>query len=110
MLKKVECDEVNYEKKLFFYVSKGGIENKKRIKIVSDIINDVKKNKNKALLKYSKKFDNNFFTNEVMLKVSEKEISDGVTQCSKDFQSSIKIAIKRITNYQKRMMERKLIE
>ena len=43
MLKQISCNKKNYEKKLFSYVNKGGIENKKRSKVVKHIIDQVKK-------------------------------------------------------------------
>ena len=58
MLKQISCSKYNYEKKLFSYVVKGGIENKKRSIIVKNIIGQIRKNKNKALLNYSNKYDN----------------------------------------------------
>ena len=55
MLKLIGCNKSNYERKLFSYISKSSIENKKRSVAVSNIIRAVKKNKNEALLNYSNK-------------------------------------------------------
>ena len=45
MLKSISCSKNNYEKKLFSYVAKGGIDNKKRSKIVNNIIDQIRKKK-----------------------------------------------------------------
>ena len=108
MLKKISCSKKNYEKKLFSYVAKGGIDNKKRSIIVKKIIDQIKKNKNKALLNYSNKFDNNVFTDFKGLKVSSKEMTNAFSLCSKEFHDSVKLAVKRITNYQRKLMPKNL--
>ena len=108
MLRKISCSKNNYEKKLFSYVTKGGIDNKKRTIVVKNIINQIRKNKNKALLNYSNKFDNNAFADSESLKVSSKEMDDALSLCSKEFHNSVKLAVKRITNYQKKLMPKNL--
>ncbi len=108
MLKQITCNNNNYESKLFSFINKGGIENKKRSEIVSNIINSIKRDKNKALLKYSNKFENNNFKNFKCLKVTQKEISNAINQCSKDFHKSVKLAKQRVMSYQKKLMPRDL--
>ena len=108
MLRKISCSKNNYEKKLFSYVAKGGIDNKKRTIVVKNIINQIRKSKNKALLNYSNKFDNNAFADSESLKVSSKEMDDALSLCSKEFHNSVKLAVKRITNYQKKLMPKNL--
>ena len=44
MLKKISCNQNNYLSILKSYVSKDNIENKKKVKLVEQIINDVRKN------------------------------------------------------------------
>ena len=108
MLKSISCSKNNYEKKLFSYVAKGGIDNKKRSKIVKNIIDQIRKKKNKALLNYSNKLDNNEFTDFKNLKVSSEEMANALNLCSKEFHNSIKLAVKRITNYQRKLMPKNL--
>ena len=108
MLKLITCNKNNYEKKLFSYLNKGKLENKKRSKVVFEIINEVKKNKNNALLNYSNNLDNNNFKNFNSLKVKPKEISNALKQCSKEFHKSVKLAVQRITSYQKKLMPKNL--
>ncbi len=104
MLSKIECNKSNFIKKLDNYISKVGLETRKKSKLVNDIINQIKKNGDKSLIKYSKKFDGNIFKKPKDLLVSNKEISEASSFCSKDFHSSVKLAVKRITNYQKKLL------
>jgi len=109
MLNKIECNKNNYEKKIFPFISKLGTESEQRSKLVADIIKDVKKNGNKALLKYTKKFDKNNFSKAQYMTVSKKEISEASNYCSNDFKSSVKLAIRRIKNYQKKLKPKNTI-
>lgn len=108
MLNLITCNESNYEKKLFSYVNNTSMNNKKRTETVSNIIKKIKKNKNAALLKYSNEFENNNFKNFKSLKVTPKEISNALSQCSIAFHDSIKLAVQRIMSYQKKLMPRNL--
>ena len=108
MLNLITCDESNYEKKLSSYVNNASMNNKKRSEIVSNIIKKIKKNKNAALLEYSNELENNNFKNVKSLKVTPKEISNALSQCSQAFHDSIKLAVQRIMSYQKKLMPRNL--
>ena len=55
MLKFLNGNQKNFEKKLRFILDKRKIVQKSKSKDVKKIINDVKKNGDKALLKYEKK-------------------------------------------------------
>ena len=59
MIKYINCNKKNYLNKLKYYLSKRSSVDIKKLKIVDKIINDVKKNGDKALAKYEKKFTNN---------------------------------------------------
>ena len=108
MLKLITCNKSNYEKKLYSYVNNTSMNNKKRSEIVSNIIKKIKKNKNTALLNYSNELENNNFKNFKSLKVTPKEISNALSQCSQAFHDSIKLAVQRIMSYQKKLMPRNL--
>ena len=108
MLNLITCNESNYEKKLFSYVNNASKNNKKRSETVSNIIKKIKKNKNAALLKYSNELENNNFKNVKNLRVTPKEISNALSQCSQAFHNSIKLAVQRIMSYQKKLMPRNL--
>jgi len=108
MLKLITCNKSNYEKKLYSYVNNTSIDNKKRREIVSNIIKKIKKNKNTALLNYTNVLENNNFKNFKSLKVTPKEISNALSQCSRAFHDSLKLAVQRIMSYQKKLIPRNL--
>ncbi|GKX28894.1 histidinol dehydrogenase [Vallitalea longa] len=66
--------------------------------IVTDIINDVKKNGNEAIYRYCKKFDN-VTLNEESLKVSKEEIEEAYDQIDEELVGIIRKAKKRIKVY-----------
>ena len=70
----------------------------KEYKSVEDIVNNVKKNGDKALISYTKKFDK---VNLKSIQVSQAEINNSTKYISKPLLSSIKKAIRRITTFQK---------
>ena len=107
MLNLIICNESNYEKKLFSYVNNSSMNHKKKSEIVSNIIKNIKKNKNTALIKYSNELENNNFKNFKSLKVKQKEISNALSQCSQAFHESIELAVQRITSYQKKTYAKK---
>ncbi len=108
MLKIISCNKLNYEKKLYSYVNDVSTNNKKRSEIVSKIIKKIKKNKNSALLKYANELENNNFENFKSLKVTPKEISNALSQCSQSFHDSVKLAVQRIVSYQRKLMPKNL--
>ena len=62
--------------------------------VVKKILNDVKKNKIKALIKYEKKFSKNS-----KIKVNSKEITQSIKKLSPKIKSSLDFAYKRIFNF-----------
>ena len=65
---------------------------------VSRILQDIKKNKDKALFKYAKKFDN-ISNPEKELKVKNTEIKNAKLLCSKESLKALKIATERIKKF-----------
>ncbi len=66
---------------------------------VSKIIEDVKNNKNKALIEYSKSFNDGNFENEKDFLVSENEIEEAYNNTDKDVVESIKKAYKSVLEF-----------
>ncbi len=66
---------------------------------VSKIIEDVKNNKNKALIEYSKSFNDGNFENEKDFLVSENEIEEVYNNTNKDVVESIKKAYKSVLEF-----------
>lgn len=104
MLKVIKCNNLNYQKKLKNYIVSGNIENTKRTSIVSKIIKEIRKNSDSALIRYSKNFDKSNFKYPQDFIVTKKEIKEAKKVCSKEFKEAIAIAVKRITNYQKKLL------
>ena len=83
MLKLIECNSNNYEKVLMRYdISKTERKDSKRRKFVSDIINNVKKNKIRYLLNYCKEFDQCSFENQKYLLVLKRNTEKSVQKIS----------------------------
>ena len=93
-MKILDSKKNNFEKILDFYISK----RKKKIKSssisVTNIINDVKKNGDKALIKYEKKFNKN-----QKLIPSTKQITKSIRSLNPKIKKAIDIAYKRIYKF-----------
>ena len=74
---------------------------------VSRILEDIKKNKDKALFKYAKKFDN-ISNPEKELKVKNIEIKNAKLLCSKESLKALKIAAKRIEKFHKNQIPKNI--
>ncbi len=70
---------------------------------VSDIIERVRKEGDRAVLEYTSQFDH-FEANASTLLVSAKEIDDGVKHCPADMTKALKLAAARIRDYSERQM------
>jgi len=77
-------------------------------KIVSSIIDDVKKLGDKAIFKLTKKYDN-FDLSSQNLKVKKSLISDSSTTLNSSLKKSIKKAIQRVTSYQKKKLPKSFL-
>ncbi len=73
------------------------------VKVTTKIVEDVKKNGNKALFKFTKKFDG-FDINSRNIAVSKKEIEKAVTTVPKQLLKDLRTAARRIENYQKKKL------
>jgi len=72
---------------------------------VNEIIEDVKKNKNKAIITYSKKFNDGDFKNEKDFIVSDDEIKEAYKKISPEVLSALKIAIENVKEFSKKQFE-----
>jgi len=75
-----------------------------REQAVKKIIEDVRRNGDKALLKYCTKFDRNNFQKPSQLKVSDKELSDASRSVDRDYLASLRKAVKNILFYHEKQM------
>ncbi|WP_050638325.1 histidinol dehydrogenase [Candidatus Stoquefichus sp. SB1] len=73
---------------------------------VNDIIDDVKKNGDKALMKYCRKFDGFMIEDPKELIVSKQEILEGVSSVGKDFIHILERTKQQITEFHKNQIDK----
>ncbi len=108
MLKILSCNKQNYKKKLNKYLENDILKSKKIIESVRQIINKVKSGGDKELLNLTNKYDDNNFKNIKEIEVPKKTIENSLQFCSKEFVESTKIAIRRVRDYQKKLLPKNL--
>ena len=96
MIKILDCKNSKYLSKLNLLLEKRRSGNKVNTDIVRKIIKDVKKNKQKALLKYEKKFSKN-----KEIKISKKKIINSIKQLDPKVKKAIDFAYNRILKFHK---------
>ncbi len=94
MIKQINCNKKNYLDNLTKFLELRRSSKKPENKIISKILSDIKKNKNKALIKYEKKFSKN---NQI--KPSIKEINNAIKFLDPKIKKAIDFALKRIFNF-----------
>ena len=73
---------------------------------VDSIIDDVKKNGDKALMKYCRKFDGFMIEDPKELIVTKKEILEGVSEVGKDFMRILERTKQQITDFHKHQVDK----
>ena len=101
MLKYLNGNQKNFEKKVKDNKKKRKIAQRKKSKNVKSIVQNVYKNGDKALIKYEKKFSN-VKTNIRSIKFSKKEINKISKKIDKRLQKSINLAFDRIKTFHKK--------
>ena len=109
MLKIISCSNTDYKKKLDTYIKKNTSSNKKTSIAVAKILSDIKCLGDKALIKYIKKYEVKNIKNINDIQVSKKEINNSKQECSKDFLHALETAIERVSDYQKKLLPKKII-
>ena len=94
MLKIINCNNKNFFKNLESTLNKRQLSQKKSLAIVGKIISDVKKNGDKAILKYEKRFNQNN-----IIIPSTKQINKSIKSLDKKVKKSIDIAFNRIYKF-----------
>ena len=94
MIKQINCNKKNYLDNLTKFLDLRRSSKKPENKIISKILSDIKKNKNKALIKYEKKFSKNS-----QIKPSIKEINNAIKLLDPKIKKAIDFALKRIFNF-----------
>ena len=90
----INCKNKNYIKKIRSILEDRRKKNISKSKVVKKILQDIKKNKKQALLKYEKKFSKN--TKKI---ISKKEINKAISSLNPKIKKSIDFAYKRIFNF-----------
>ena len=101
MIKILNTKSQDFKKKFNHYLNIRRKYSSNKISIVKKIVNDVKKNKDKSLIKYEKKFNNVKSLNANKLFFSKNEIEKSVKTLDTKIKNSIDIAFKRIFNFHK---------
>ena len=102
MLKLIKSNQKNFLSNLDNILQKRKIQNPKIDLIVKNIIQDIKKNKDRALIKYEKKYSNikNISLNKIKLSNTEKKKI--IKKLDKKTKNSIDLAFNRILNFHKK--------
>ena len=108
MLKIIEYNEKNFNSNLERRINSKRLQSNKIELKVKKILNDIKRNKDKALFKYAKKFDNiqDPLNN---LKVKQSEIKRAKNFCTNDSTKALRLAAKRIEKFYKNQMPKNTI-
>ena len=104
MLKILDSKKRDFEKKLNYFLNKRREIQKNKSKNVKLIINDIKKNGDKSLIKYEKKFSN-VKGNIKNLKFSKKEIENLLKNIDSKLIKSIDLAFNRIKKFHEKQKQ-----
>ena len=94
MIKVINCNNKNYKKNLISFLNKRRSGKSVDTSIVPKILKDIKKNKQKALIKYEKKFSKN-----KKIKPSKKEINQSIKNLDENIKKAINFAYSRIFKF-----------
>ena len=96
MIKTIDCSKKNYLTKLVSFLEKRRNLDKSKLKVVSTILRDIKKNKIKGVIKYEKKFSKNS-----NLKPSSQKINNSIKTLDPKVKAAIDLAYSRIFKFHK---------
>ena len=101
MIRVLNTKSKDFKKKFNYYLNIRRKYSNNKINVVKKIVSDVKKNKDKSIIKYEKKFNNlkNLKVNK--LSFSRNEIENNIKILDKKVKNSIDIAFSRIFNFHK---------
>ena len=100
MIKVLNCNSKNYINKLIKFLNLRRIDKNVDIKIVSKILNDIKKNKFKAVLKYEKRFSKN-----LEIKLSKNKIDKSIKKLDPNVKKAIDYAYLRIFKFHSKQVK-----
>ncbi len=100
MIKKINCSNKNYLKRLQNFLELRRFKKNDELKIVSKIIKDIKKNGFRALLKYEKKFGKN---NNISS--SKEEINKAIRKLNPKVKEAIDFSYNKILDFHKKQLK-----
>ncbi len=103
-IKTLDITEKNFDNDLFKHLALKFDNSKAVESSVTTILNDIKKNKDKALIKLANKYDNTVYKNMSESVVSKSEIAEAYTHISKQALSNLKKAIINIKRFSKKQI------
>ena len=98
MIEKIKFSKENKENLFKLLSDRSSKEDLDKLKIVKNILKDIKNNGDKALLEYTNKFDSKEIKD---IRVSKEEIEKAYLKVEKEFIENIKEAKKNIEEYHK---------
>ena len=101
MLKYIDGNQNHFIKKLDLLLNKRKIQESKKVLMVQKIIRDIKKNKDRALLKYEIKFSKFKKTYDKNINLTNFEITQVLKRLDKKTRKNIDIAFNRIYKFHK---------
>ena len=93
----------SFQKDFIKFLNSGRKQSETNKAIVFKIINNVKKNGDKALIHYSKKFDN-IFLNKKNIQISNKEINSIIKKLDSKIKKAIDLSFVRIKDFHKKQI------
>ncbi len=103
MIKVLDCKNKNYKSNLVSFLEKRRTYKKINTNVVLKILNDIKKKKYSALLKYEKKFGNN-----KEIKISKKKISKIIKKLDPKVKKAIDFAFNRIFKFHSKQITKNI--
>ena len=107
MLNYLDGNKINFLEKLDVILGKRKVQELNKITIVKKILKEVKKNKDKALIKYEKRFSKLKKISNKDLKFSNQEIKNIINNLDKKTKNSIDLAYNRIFRFHKKQKIKK---
>ena len=104
MIKILDCKNNNYKSKLNLFLEKRRSGKVVNTNIVPKIINDIKRKKNGALIKYEKKFSRNH-----EIKPSKKKITEAIKTLDPKIKEAIDFYYNRILSYHSKQKIKNII-
>ena len=101
MIKILNSKSKDFKKNLNYYLSLRRRYSESKVNIVRKIVKDVRKYKDKSIIKYEKKFNNVKFLSKKNFYFSNSEIKKNIKKLDNKVKNSIDLAYKRISSFHK---------